>query len=120
MGSTAGNGQSFSQWQYQPGQLGGSVPGVPIPGAVDPYFRNDMDGMRSMYRRTPEAQFPDGYLGTITSRRGDRMLDALKARQNQRSYQRGVHKGERIDMSDYSWPIEFHPLKGILRQAGLQ
>lgn len=45
------------------------------------------------------------------------MLDSLKARVNQRSYQRGVHLGERIDPGDYLWPEGVTPLDGIMRQA---
>jgi len=78
-------------------------------GVPEPFFRNLMDARRSMYRRTPESAYPDGYLGTITSRKGDKMFDALKNRVNQRSYQRGVHKGERIDPADYFWPEEYDP-----------
>jgi hypothetical protein len=70
-----------------------------------------------MYNRTPNAEYPSGYLGTITSRRSDRVLDSLKARVNQRSYQRGVHLGERIDPGDYLWPEEYNPLDGIAREA---
>lgn len=95
----------------QPGSIlvggGGGVP--------EPYFRNTADAVRSMYRRTPEAAYPDGYLGTITSRRSDRVLDALKSRINQRNYQRGVHKGERIDPGDYFWPEEMDPNSGLVR-----
>ena len=40
-----------------------------------------LDARRSMYNQTPEAQYPDGYLGTINTRRGDRLLDNLKGRQ---------------------------------------
>jgi hypothetical protein len=86
-------------------------------GGLGPYFRDALDARRSMYNRTPEAMYPDGYLGTINSRRGDRLLDNLKNRQNQRSYQRGVHKGERIDPSDYFFPRQFDPENGIRRQA---
>jgi hypothetical protein len=70
-----------------------------------------------MYRRTPEASYPDGYLGTIHSRRNDRLLDALKNRVNERNYQRGVHKGERIDPTDYIWPREFRPDNGLRAEA---
>jgi hypothetical protein len=45
------------------------------------------------------------------------MLDSLKARVNQKSYQRGVHLGERIDPGDYLWPDDVGPLEGIERQA---
>lgn len=56
-------------------------------------------------------------MGTIVSRRNDRLLDALKNRQNQRNYQRGVHKGERIDPADYRWPAEFTPDRGLKCEA---
>lgn len=78
-----------------------------------------------MGNRIPSAEYPDGYLGTIQSRREDRLLDNLKSRQNQRAYQRGVHKGERIDPGDYFWPTEFQPDSGLraeqrgVRQAPL-
>ena len=73
--------------------------------------------------RTPSAEYPDGYLGTIRTRRDDKgiptdtVLDSLKNRLTQRSYQRGVHKGERVDPSDYLYPKELDPERGIRRQA---
>lgn len=113
-------GQSNNNFMYlppygisQPGSItyggGGGIP--------TPHFRDLSDERRSMYRRTPEAEYPDGYLGTINSRRNDRLLDALKGRVNERSYQRGVHKGERIDPSDYFWPKEFGPENGLKAEA---
>lgn len=72
--------------------------------------RSGLDALRMGVGRTPAAEYPDGYLGTIRSRRDDRgvptdtVLDSLKNRQNQRAYQRGVHKGERIDPAQYYWP----------------
>jgi hypothetical protein len=45
------------------------------------------------------------------------MFDSLKSRINQRSYQRGVHLGERIDPGDYLFPDEQNPLRGLVRQA---
>jgi len=66
----------------------------------------------------PKRSIPDGYLGTIRSRRDDKgkpyamsdtVLDSLKNRQNQRAYQRGVHKGERIDPASYMWPENLEP-----------
>jgi hypothetical protein len=111
---------SFSQTQYLPpfgiGQPGSNVVGGG--GSVpEPFFRDAPDAARSMYRRTPAASWPDGYLGTIVSRRNDRLLDALKNRQNQRNYQRGVHKGERVDPADYRWPAEFTPDRGLRCEA---
>jgi len=49
----------------------------------------------------------------MRTRRDDRLLDATKSRVNQRSYQRGVHKGERIDQSDYYWPKQLTPDRGL-------
>jgi hypothetical protein len=69
------------------------------------------------WRRTPEAQYPDGYLGTIPSRRGDRLMDGLKARTTNKPYTRGVHKGERIDQDDYFWPEEFNLWTGLEYEA---
>lgn len=89
---------------------GGGVQAIPMRGALD--------AARTMLGdRVPSAQFPDGYLGTIQSRREDRLLDTMKNRMNQRSYQRGVHKGERIDPADYFWPEEFGPMKGLEYEA---
>lgn len=93
-----------------PGEIVGSMP-------PQPWVRSVLDARRMMYNRTPNSEYPAGYLGTITSRRGDRVLDSLKARVNQRSYQRGVHLGERIDPGDYLWPDETGPFAGIQRQA---
>jgi hypothetical protein len=80
------------------------------------FFRDSMDARRSMWGQTPEATYPSGYLGTINSRRDDRLLDSLKNRQAQKAYQRGVHKGERIDPADYFWPKAFTAQMGIERQ----
>jgi hypothetical protein len=95
--------QSHQNWQYlgASGYVGaytttggGGTPVVP---------RGDLDFLRLGVGRTPSAEYPDGYLGTMRSRRDDRgmptdtLLDSLKSRQNQRGYQRGVHKGEVLD-----------------------
>jgi hypothetical protein len=65
----------------------------------------------------PTGSYPDGYLGTIRSRQDDRLLDSVKNRENQRAYQRGVHKGERIDPAQYIWPPEMDPVRGLRNQA---
>lgn len=93
---------------------GGAGPGA---AQVIP-FRDPIDAARTMMgARVPSAEWPDGYLGTIQSRREDRLLNGLKKNLNQRGYQRGVHKGERIDPGDYHWPAEFGPDSGLQRQA---
>ena len=110
----------FTPWQYLP-PFNYGAPGnantVGGGGGMGPYFRDSLDARRSAYNRTPEAMYPDGYLGTINTRRGDRLLDSLKNRANQRSYVRGVHKGEIIDPSDYYFPNALQPTDGLQRQA---
>ena len=108
---------SFTQWQ-QRDYPGGTAPFRvaetfgPVPPAHD-----YLDSVRMYWRRTPEATYPDGYLGTVNSRRGDRLLDGLKARTQNRPYTRGIHKGERIDARDYQWPEEFNLWTGLQYQA---
>lgn len=78
--------------------------------------RSDLDAIRIGTGRVPSAEYPDGYLGTIRSRRDDRLLDSIKSRVGDKQYQRGVHKGERIDASAYYWSPEFNAEMGIKRQ----
>ena len=85
-------------------------------GAGIPVARDEMDASRIGIGRVPSAEYPDGYLGTIRSRRDDRLLDSIKSRVNQKAYQRGVHKGERIEPSMYYWPEGMDPMMGIQRQ----
>ena len=106
---------SHQNWQYLGGNgfigsyttTGGG--GTPVTG------RSEMDFARMGVGKTPAAEYPDGYLGTIRSRRDDKgngtdtVLDSLKQRSNQRAYQRGVHKGERIDPGQYYWPKGLEP-----------
>ena len=90
-----------------------------------PVARSELDFLRMGVGRAPQAEYPDGYLGTIRSRRDDRgrpsstsdtVLDSLKSRVGQRGYQRGVHRGERIDASDYYYPSDLDNQRGIKRQ----
>ena len=85
-------------------------------GAGTPVARDEMDASRIGVGRIPSAEYPDGYLGTIRSRRDDRLLDSIKSRTNQKAYQRGVHKGERIEPSMYFWPEGLSDMSGIDRQ----
>jgi len=100
--SLGGNG--FYGYNNQGGQ------GVPV-------ARGELDAIRIGTGRVPSAEYPDGYLGTIRSRRDDRILDSIKSRIGQKSYQRGVHKGERIEPSMYFWPADFNDQSSIERQA---
>ena len=82
-----------------------------------PVFRSEKDRMLSGYKSTPDAQYPDGYLGTMSSnRRQDKILGTL-SRMNARQYSRGVHKGERINPGDYIWPDEFNKFTALQYQS---
>lgn len=85
-------------------------------GQGTPVARGELDAIRIGTGRVPSAEYPDGYLGTIRSRRDDRLLDSIKNRVNQKAYQRGVHKGERIEGNAYFWSAEFNDQQGIKRQ----
>lgn len=85
-------------------------------GQGTPVARGDLDAIRIGTGRVPSAEYPDGYLGTIRSRRDDRLLDSIKSRVGQKQYQRGVHKGERIEPNAYYWSPEFNNEQGIKRQ----
>jgi len=108
--------ESFTPWHV------GQHPGDPAfniasQGGPQPVWRDYYDFRRSGWRSTPEAQYPDGYLGTIHTRREDRLLNSLKQRQMQRPYSRGIHKGDRRDVNDYFWPPEFNLWTGLEHQA---
>lgn len=90
-------GQQGSVTQY------GGGGSVPVSG-----FRSILDArLGAATGKTPEAQYPDGYLGSITDRHGDKLLDTVK--NNARGYQRGVHKGSRISGREYFWTRDFNP-----------
>lgn len=118
MSNAVGNTNTQYLTPYNIGQPGSTVRANGGAGAQALRFRSELDAHRVMAGdRVPSAEYPDGYLGTIQSRREDRLLDSMKNRMNQRSYQRGVHKGERIDAADYFWPEEFGPTKGLEYEA---
>jgi hypothetical protein len=113
----AGSVNNFSPSQNWQSLGGGGLNGYNNQGgAGTPVARDTMDSLRIGVGRIPSAEYPDGYLGTIRSRRDDRLLDSIKNRVNQKAYQRGVHKGERIEPSMYYWPEQVHPMMGIERQ----
>ena len=90
--------------------------GIGVYGAgPNPYFRDALDAARCRWRQTPEGSWPDGYLGTVGGRRGDKLNNAVW--RNQRPYDRGVHKDSRLDMTDYLWPEEFNLLSGLENQT---
>lgn len=103
----------MSNWSYNSpvGQQGsatvGGGGGLPLAG-----FRSILDARLAMATgRTPEAQYPDGYLGSVIDRRQDKLLQTVK--NNARSYTRGVHKGSKISATDYFWTDDFNPYMTI-------
>jgi hypothetical protein len=98
----------MSNWSYNPpvGQQGSVTVGGG--GQVLAGFRSILDAKLSgVNARTPEAQYADGYLGSVIDRRQDKLLQTV--RNNARSYTRGVHKGSKIPNTDYFWPTDFNP-----------
>lgn len=86
-------------------------------GVGGPTVRSNLDFMRLGVGRVPSAEYPDGYLGTlVTRRRDDKLLDSIKNNVNKKAYQRGVHRGERVEPSAYYWPEELQPTRGLSRQ----
>ena len=113
----AGATNNFSPQQNWQSIGGGGFSGYNnMGGQGTPVARGDLDAIRIGTGRVPQAEYPDGYLGTIRSRRDDRLLDSIKSRVNQKAYQRGVHKGERIEPSAYYWSQDFNDQMGIKRQ----
>lgn len=114
----AGGAQNFSPNQNWQSLGAGGLHGYNNQGGQGiPVARGELDAIRIGTGRVPSAEYPDGYLGTIRSRRDDRLLDSIKSRLNQKAYQRGVHKGERIEPSMYFWPMEFNDQQGLKRQS---
>jgi len=80
-------------------------------------YRSPLDAARAAKNKIPGAEYPDGYLGTITDRREDRLLERVQEKLTERSYQRGVHKGSKIDNQDYFWPSGYDPMRRIRAEA---
>ena len=81
-------------------------------------YRSPLDAARAAKGSMPHAEYPDGYLGTIIDRQQDKLLNAVQDKLTERSYQRGVHKGEKISRSDYFWNTsEIDPMGRIKQQA---
>lgn len=108
---------SFSSWQARDYPQSDAPFRAAEVGGPSPYYHDNLDRLRTQWRQTPEAMYPDGYLGTINTRRQDRLLDGLKQRTTSKPYTRGIHKGERREASDYFWPPEFHPHLGLELQS---
>jgi hypothetical protein len=82
-------------------------------------YRDPLDAARAgaLGRgRIGEADYPDGYLDTINTRRQDRLDNTISQRLTDRHYQRGVHAGVKMDPVQYFWPEECAPDQGIVRE----
>lgn len=107
--------KSFSQWNTSNYRGSSSQPDAleVQPGAPTPFYRDPLDQARSAFsKRTPEAQYPDGYLDVVHSRR-DRLMDGLKARSDRKPTDRGIHRDEHLQAEDYLWPEEFNMFSGL-------
>jgi hypothetical protein len=113
--------QTFTQWQQSDQYPAGDAPFRTAETAgPQPVFHDELDALRSMWRRTPEADYPDGYIGTVDSKRRARLRN--NEPQNMRHdgnqpFRRGVHKGERLDAQSYFWPPEFQPFSALEYEA---
>lgn len=107
---------SFTPWLSRDYPAGDAPLRVAETGGPQPFWHDTLDYKRSGWRSTPDAAYPDGYLGTINSRRQDRLLSAVQRRVS-KPYTRGVHKGERVDRDDYFWPPEFNLMSALEAEA---
>lgn len=118
---------SHNWWVPAANQMGGLSPGSTTTGggggglygnnqAIQ--FRSPLDARRAAKGQLSQAEWPDGYLGNIIDRRQDKLVQAVKNRQGGPSYQRGVHRGSRIDQKEYYWPAEgMGPDDGLRRRT---
>lgn len=83
-----------------------------------PWWRDPLDAKRSgWWYRTPDAEYPSGYLSTFHTRRDSRLTGGPPPRINQKRYDRGVHFGVRVPPEEYFWNDDIHPMKGLELQA---
>lgn len=97
---------------------GGGGYGAEYPVTVGQY-RDPLDAARSGALgagRTGEASYPDGYLQPSESRRRDAPA-SVYGRLTDRSYQRGINAGVKMDMAHYFWPEEQDPARRLQAQA---
>lgn len=120
MPATASN----NNWSVNTGGLAAGNVGANVYGAGgDPMApaggASRLDKLRMGANQLPDAQYPDGYLGTVQNRySGKKDPQAiLQTRLNDRSYQRGVHKDVKMPSSAYLWPSDFDPQSGLRAEA---
>lgn len=64
--------------------------------------------------RTPEAQYPDGYITPMQWRRGPGQADVAPPLNSRDSYDRGNNKHTKLPPEDYFWPGDFSPTSRIM------
>lgn len=98
--------------------VGGGGGGITNGTAGAIQYRSPLDARRAASGVLPQAEYPDGYLGTITDRHQDKLFAKVQERLTDRSYQRGVHKGAKIDGNDYFWDKNIvDPMGRIKKEA---
>jgi hypothetical protein len=105
---------SGNQWYVPDGPSAFTYGGGGQPPAA---WRDLLDARRSgMDPRLPQAEYPDGYLGNVPSRRSDRVLNAIQKRYNSLTERTSKHTVV-LHPSEYEWPPEFGLTTGLKYQA---
>lgn len=102
--------RSFSTHRDDQSPLGTS----PYQGGPPVLYRDALDAKRVADGLSPSSSYPDGYLGTVNTRREDRL--GAPYRQDGRAYRRGAHM-EKLNPQSYLWPQEFNLATGLEQQA---
>src|SRR5712692_6321676 len=84
-------------------------------GAVRGHDR--LDDIRMNPNKGLDQPYPDGYLGTVENRNKDKLAQGVSGRLTDRHYQRGVHKGTKMDPGQYYWPADAQFDRGMTRPA---
>lgn len=99
-------------------ESGGGGYGSEYPVTIGQYRDDPLDAARSGAfgsGRTGEATYPDGYLQDTSSRRREAPA-SVYGRLTDRSYQRGVNAGVKMDKQHYFWPEELSPARGLQQE----
>lgn len=115
----AGNtGQNFWVSSFPATMPGGTVYGGGGGYGTDSLTARDpLDAKRIAAGFAPGASYPDGYLSTSRTDRQEGKLAIDANRLGPGSYQRGVHKGDKVGNDAYFWDDNMNPDMGLQRQA---
>lgn len=101
-GPEGGGGGYGSEYTVTPGQ-----------------YRDPLDAARSGAfgaGRIGQATYPEGYLQPSESRRREAPA-SVYGRLTDRSYQRGINAGVKMDQAHYFWPAELDPARRLQAEA---